>query len=294
MAEINLQEINEFTRNLYDRINVRNIDAAHAARIRNWFVGNMSNVGRYSIRDFERFGMLSTNQSNDSRIHKRQDGWQSVTEEVPDLEHITYGTGILYIHGEIELPPEIAERHGNANPLLGSQFSEDDALGEQHFLQPVQQCITGFLENEDGAGPVEGYQWEFTLATPPSTSSSSGNHTWQNIIESVANPNWPSSEGRVGTVEYSSTTPATFNDSEIYVVDNERANFPWLIVNSGQPASVDSLLVSLNGANGMYDEQLPSIATSTGTFPPVVAGGSVSISPQGRVSILDYISPLSY
>ena len=88
MAEINLQEINEFTRNLYDRINVRNIDAAHAARIRNWFVGNMSNVGRYSIRDFERFGMLSTNQSNDSRIHKRQDGWQSVTEEVPDLSLI--------------------------------------------------------------------------------------------------------------------------------------------------------------------------------------------------------------
>ncbi len=294
MAEINLQEINEFTRNLYDRINVRNVDAAHAARIRNWFAGNMSNVGRYSNRDFERFGMLSTNQWDNPAIHKRQDGWQSVTEEVPDLEHITYGTGILYIHGEMELPPEIAEKHGNANPLSGSQFSEVDVLGECHFLQPVEECITGFTENEDGTEPVDGYQWEFTLATPPSTSLESENHNWQNIIESVAKPNWPSSEDRGSIVTSSLTTPATFNDADIYVVDNERSNFPWLIVNSGQPSSVNSLLVSLNGANGMYDEQLPSIATSTGTFPPVVAGGSVSISPQGRVSILDYISPLSY
>lgn len=289
MAEINLQEINEYTNNLYDRVNVRNVDAAHAARIRNWFTGNMSKVGRYSTRDFERFGVLSTLQWTDARIQKRQDGWQSVTEEVPDLDHITYGTGILYIHGEIELPPEIAERHGNAVPLTGSQFSEVDALGESHFLQPVQQCITGFTEIEDGEDAVDGYQWEFPLATPSSPDGS--NHSWQNIVRSVANPNW-STGNLAQTVTYSSTTPATFNDAEIYVVDNERSNFPWLIVNSGQPTSVDALLVGLNGTNGMYDGQLPSIATSTGTFPPVVAGGSVSISPQGRVSILDYISPL--
>ena len=108
MAVINLSEINQYIKNLFDRINLRDLEAHHADRIRKWFVNNLSNVGRYAVRDFERFGNLASlgKPYNDNRgsHFDRSDGWVSLTEEVPDIDHLTYGTGMLYVHGEMELP----------------------------------------------------------------------------------------------------------------------------------------------------------------------------------------------
>ena len=85
--------------------------------------------------------------------------------------------------------------------------------------------------------------------------------------------------------------PNTENDDDIYYLNNERNNFPWVIVNSGAPVSVEILLEEIKDTNGMYDELLPAIAIRTGTFPPFVSRGIKYVG-GGIKSIKDFVSPL--
>lgn len=290
MARINLSEINTYVRNLYDRVGLRDLEIQHAARIREWFVSNMSNIGRYAIRDFERFGSLNS-RIQDDNVQKRQDGWQAVTEEVPDIDHITYGTGIVYIHGELEIP-QYEDNSGNA--IVGDEFGHVSLGGTAHFEVATAQAKNAFNETQNGSDPIQGYKWNFATETDPGEDNS-GNWRWNSIVGSVAQPETLTSWTQVdasGTATATATTPAQFNDAELYNIDNERNHYPYIIVNSGQPASVDTLLQSLNGDNGMYDQVLPQIAVTTGTYPPVVEEG-LTVDDDTRRNILDFISPLN-
>lgn len=290
MALINLREINDYIRNLYSRVGLEDLQEFHASRIREWFIENMSNVGRYANRDFEKFGSLNTARPTNNNIQKRQDGWQSVTEEVPDIDHITYGTGILYIHGEMEVP---RSETAPGNQIVNDEYCHVSKNDTQHFQVAVGGEQKGaFNETQDGSNVIQGYKWNFSSETPTGDENSD-NWFYDTIIETVAAPKM-SSYNKSWTPQTMSsataTTPAVFNDAQIYHIDNERNHYPFIIINSGQPASINTLLQSLNGKNGMYDNTVPAIATATGTYPPI---SGIEITDGSRVSILDYISPLN-
>lgn len=300
MALLNLSEISSYIRNLYDRVGLDDLREGHAARIREWFIANMSNIGRYSNRDFERFGSLNTADPSDPNVAQRQDGWQAVTEEVPDIDHITYGTGILYIHGEMEIPPT-EDNPGNA--IVGDEFAptsrEADAstIAGQHFLVATTSQKGTFNETQDGSDVIQGYKWNFSSDTPTGDGDESGHWWYDTIIRSGSSPTKTSSYKETSTkrnaeASATSTTPSEFNDATIYGLDNERNNYPFIIINSGQPQSLNTLLQSLDGDNGMFDGTLPGPVTLNNTYPPQANNG-LTISQENRRAILDYISPLN-
>jgi len=323
MALLNLSEISSYIRNLYDRVGLDDLREGHAARIREWFIANMSNIGRYSNRDFERFGSLNTADPSDPNVAQRQDGWQAVTEEVPDIDHITYGTGILYIHGEMEIPPT-EDNSGNAglvdpetgktltgiilqgnprNAIVGDEFAptsrEADAstIAGQHFLVATASQKGTFNETQDGSNAIQGYKWNFSSDTPTGDGDESGHWWYDTIIRSGSSPTKTSSYKETSTkrnaeASATSTTPSEFNDATIYGLDNERNNYPFIIINSGQPQSINTLLQSLDGDNGMFDGILPGPVTLNNTYPPQANNG-LTISQKNRRAILDYISPLN-
>jgi len=300
MALLNLSEISSYIRNLYDRVGLDDLREGHAARIREWFIANMSNIGRYSNRDFERFGSLNTADPSDPNVAQRQDGWQAVTEEVPDIDHITYGTGILYIHGEMEIPPT-EDNPGNA--IVGDEFAptsrEADAstIAGQHFLVATTSQKGTFNETQDGSDVIQGYKWNFSSDTPTGDGDESGHWWYDTIIRSGSSPTKTSSYKETSTkrnaeASATSTTPSEFNDATIYGLDNERNNYPFIIINSGQPQSLNTLLQSLDGDNGMFDGTLPGPVTLNNTYPPQANNG-LTISQENRRAILDHISPLN-
>lgn len=301
MALVNLSEISTYIRNLYDRVGLDDLREGHAARIREWFIANMSNIGRYSNRDFERFGSLNTSDPSDPNVAQRQDGWQAVTEEVPDIDHITYGTGILYIHGEMEVP---RSEDNSGNVIVGDEFSptsrqaDGSTTAGQHFLVAVGGAQKGtFNETQDGSNAIQGYKWNFSSETPTGDGDNSAHWWYDTIIKSVSVPTNTSSYKETSAkpnaeASATSTYPAVFNDDTIYSLDNERNNYPFIIINSGQPQSLNTLLQSLNGDNGMFDGALPAPTALNNTYPPAANNG-LTISQENRRAILDYISPLN-
>ena len=155
MARINLSEINQYIKNFFDRIGLRDLEKEHAERIKQWLIENLSNIGRYSVRDFERTGNLNSfgkHPYNDMRPvhHDRADGWVSLTEEVPDIDHLTYGTGMLYVHGEMELPEYWKEQGGKpGDHMYNDEFHQVNYSGTQKYL--YQQVGNGGLS---GGAPV--------------------------------------------------------------------------------------------------------------------------------------------
>jgi hypothetical protein len=288
MALVNLKEVNSYVQNLLDRVSIRELTTDHAQRIREWFVSNMSNIGRYAHGNQEKFGSRNPSDTDDN-IQGRQDGWQSVTEEVPHLDHITYGTGILYINGEMEVP-RYEETSGNH--IKNDEFCHVDKTGEvHHFEVNVSSAKGNFTETQNGSNVIQGYAWNFPSSTP-SGEEGSGKWRYDSIIAGTVNVALPSynSEWSAGTA--STHVPGirtTFNDAEIYHLDNERNHYPYIIVNSGQPASINTLLETLQGQNGMYDDELPTIA-STDTYPP---SSLIEITEEGAAAIMDFISPIN-
>lgn len=151
MAKINLKEINQYIQNFYKTINIPALETFHAERIKQWLVENLSNIGRYAVRDFERTGNLKSlgKPYNDNRPHHfdRSDGWVSLTEEVHDIDHLTYGTGALWIHGEMELPlywPEQSkDNYGEAGDhIYNDEFHHCNYSGTQkHIWQTVKDEV---------------------------------------------------------------------------------------------------------------------------------------------------------
>lgn len=268
MSTIRLSTVNRFVKTLYSQVDLRGLVGLHASSIRTWFISNMSNIGRYSNRDFERFGNLYST-SGDPEQQGRQDGWVSVTEEVTDIDHITYGTGIVYIHGEMEVP-------GQGNLIKNSGFSSQDANGDGKF-ESVVGARDGALEFED-AGAIEGVEWNFEQTT-------TATYTYTQIVESVSGINVQPS---TSTPSASATTPSEFNDSSLYHLDNERNNYPMIIINSAAPESIDRLLRdNIDGQTGMYDGSIPSVSISS--FGPKKG---MEVSEGDRKKILEYISPI--
>jgi hypothetical protein len=289
MAIVNLKEINRYVANLLDQINIREVNAAHSEMVKNWFVSNMSNIGRYAHGNQEKFGTRNPTDPDDN-IQGRQDGWQSVTEEVPHLDHITYGNGILYVSGEMEVP-----RHedNSGTHIQNAQFCHVDKTGTvHHFEVDVDADVKGaFTENADGSDATVGYEWEFPTSTPTGDDNS-GKWRYQSIIDGVVNIKFTSYNKDWAPGTESTHVPGirtTFNDAEVYQLDNERNHFPYIIINSGQPASVSTLLQTLQGQNGMYDNALPDIAGLKGTYPPV---NRIEITDAGAEAIIDFISPI--
>ena len=304
MAKIKFSEINSFVANLYEQTNLSSLVASHASVVRAWFVANMTKIGRYSHRDFERFGNLTPSNGQQGR----QDGWVSMTEEVSDPDHISYGTGILYVHGELNLPegsPIENDCFSNQNPGGGTtDLIEDFITGEvtetysnvdlgtypEKLLIEADPAAVG---GED-AYP-EGFVNNFGKTNPPN----GGRMNYAMIYQSVSGIRHKNHVA-YGPVPYiladykarvrptaTNTTPSVFNDSDGYELDNERNNYPLIIINSAQPESINNMLVShINNKNGMYDDALPALNEL-----PANSGG-MKVSAAGREMILAHISPL--
>lgn len=270
----NMVQANKMIANLYLRSDIASLKGAHAGRIREYFKDNLSNVGRYGHRDFERFGNL-TPQAPLSIA--RQDGWVALTEEVPHINHLSFGTGILYIHGEMEIPPY---ETSPGDKIDGDDFNAVSKTNQQHFKDPYVMPYT-LPDLSDTVALGNAWTW-----TPGSPTGGNDQTDWfhNRILEKVGGIELPEEDVIL-------TEPTTENDDDIYYLNNERNNFPWVILNSGAPASVETLLDELKDTNGMYDKLIPQIAINTDTFPPLIKGGIKYVG-GGIQAIKDFISPL--
>ena len=302
MAKVKFEQVNTFVKNLFSRTDAGNLENSHSGRIRAWFIANMSKIGRYAHRDFERFGNLRPN--NVLKHQGRQDGWVSLTEEVPDPKHTTYGTGVLYIHGELDLPegnpiendcfspiaPNGKEVGGPSGAEVGGQFNSEV---RGRFVPPDEHA-----HEADATTGKSGYAWSFTEEATPYLSYI----PYAQIMETVSGIRMKrhiraSSGGKYNVnagyrstpfATATATTPSVFNDTELYELDNERNNYPMVIINSAAPESVDRLLAQrINGHNGMYDGKLPEIVKRS------ALNVNMKVDTNGRKMILDHISPLT-
>lgn len=308
MATINLSELNQFVKNYYDQIGLPDLEAHHAERIREWFKENLSLIGTYGHRDFARFGnFISENEDNDH--FGRADGWVSLSEEVPDVDHLTYGTGILYIHGEMEIPEN---EDGLATPkdnIFGDEFYHvDKDGGTKHIYEDVTDpdrfidwgtssaslratyailpAIQTAVNSRGDRGELAGYVWEDETETHTGTEGD-GRWLYQSITDAAGGIYL---EEVLGDPSGDGATPTVFNDEEVYNIDNDRHHFPWIVINSPAPVSVKAFLEEYwTGQNGMYDSDLPELAKPS--YPPLKYGG-IKYVKSGVDGILDYISPI--
>jgi len=272
-----ISQANKSIANLYDVSDIGALESTHAERIRKYFQNNLSNVGRYSFKDFERFGNLVPQTAMGVA---RQDGWVALTEEAPHINHLTFGTGILYIHGEMEIA-SYEKDEGGKNLIQGDEFNAVSKTNEQHFKDPYVQPY--FLPSIYFDTIAKGVEWDWVDGSD--SGGNNGTEWYYNaMIFEVGGVELPAEDAIL-------IEPTGENDAEIYYLNNERNNFPWVIMNSGAPVSVGTLLEELEDTNGMYDDLLPAIAIRTGTFPPFVTGGIKYVG-GGIKSIKDFISPL--
>lgn len=284
MSTINLNELNQYVKNYYDQIGLPDLEAHHAGRIREWFKENLSLIGVYGHRDVGRFGNFKSEEEDNDHFG-RADGWVSLTEEVPDIDHLTYGTGILYIHGEMEIPEN---EDGIAQPkdnIFGDEFYHVDKTGgTKHIYEDVVD-FDWWQEDADN-GPMVGYQWNWNTETVTGTKGD-GRWLYETISDVSGGIYW---KEVLGTPSGNGETPTEMNDDAVYNVDNDRHHFPWVVINSAQIKSVKSFLEDYwDGQNGMYDSDLPELAQPS--YPPKKHGG-IKFVKSGVDGILDYISPL--
>lgn len=301
MAAVNLQELNDFVANLYGTVGV--IDVSNSGAISQWLIDNLGDTGRYGYRDYERFGNRIAQEGDDDHFD-RQDGWMSLTEEVPNIQHLTYGTGILYIHGEMEIP----DYENSINDhIFGDEFYHVDKTGAtKHIYDDVVNperyiswgSSSSSLQNSylthvrsdaskrgDG-GKYAGYVWEFKEEDHTGTIGD-GRWLYETITDAVGGEFLE--EMTAAKPETNEEDPPVHNDHEIYNLDNERNNFPWLVVNSGRTESIKSFLQGWKGDKGMYDDEFPALAQPS--WPPKKHGG-IKFVKKGIDGILDFMSPI--
>lgn len=315
MSTINLNELNQYIKNFYDTIGLSELEEHHAEKLEEWFKENLATVGTYGHRDFARYGNWKS-VSEDADHFGRADGWQSLTEEVPDIDHLTYGTGILYIHGEMEIPDdEKSKKHPQTKDhIFGDEFYHTDRTGAtkhiyEDAVNPERYIgwgssssslkndyantykIAGYVNDrgEGNKGKYTGYTWEWKEETHTGTK---GDGRW--LYETITDVSGGVFlEEKLQTSSGNKETPTIFyDDDRVYNFDNDRHHFPWRIVNSSAPKSIKTFLEDYwEGANGMYDSDLPAIAVELGTYPPVKRNGITYVK-GGVDGILDYMSPI--
>lgn len=266
---VNLSELNSYIRNYFDRIGINNLQSAHAGRVRAYFIENLSNIGRFSYRDFEKFGNLSPLENGNDHLN-RQDGWQALTEEVSDIDTLTYGTGILYIDGEMEIPPY---EDSPGDVIRGDEYSDCDRAGESRIKQLEPEDGTKFEENPGDGGWQNGYEWRLQ------TYSLESEIVYKEIMASFVDEEIENKPGE----------PDSDNDADFYWLDNEKQNFPFIVVNSTTPKSVKTFLESWSGVYGPY-ESIVELALDD--WPPKAFGG-ITYTGGGIPAILDFISPVN-
>ncbi len=287
MPYVNHQEVNQFIKNMRGDIGLREREAYFAGIIQKWFIENLSNIGRYAHRDFERFGSLEDIEGSPDH-HDRQDGWIGVTHEVPHIDHLTYGTGILYIEGEMEIPHY--EDFAGDN-IRGDEYYHLDKGATEHIWEPAipywwwsEIRDMGPMGQSLAPGKEAGYRWEWIDDIPPT------DLWYMYITENVGGEFIEPYLGGVPTG--TKTTPSEFNDAELYWVDTDRNNYPWVVVQSAQPLSLKRFLENWTDDVGMYDGLLPELALAAGTYPPVVWNGITYVK-GGVKGILDFVSPIN-
>ena len=303
MTTVNQQELTNFIFNFYGDVGTLGGDTSR----KQWLIENLSNVGRYAFRDFERFGNY-VSQEGDADHFDRQDGWVSLTEEVPNIDHLTYGTGVLYIHGEMEIPPY--EDHPGDN-IFGDEFYHVDKSGgtkhiydnyvsPEHFkdweVSSVELIATYATRAQPTAitrgdgGRISGYVWEFDKELLPLNTGTIGDGRWlyETITDAVGGEFVEEFQAEAEPTTNEDEPPIHY-DEKIYNLDNERNHFPYVVVNSARPISIKSFLQDWEGQNGMYDEELPKLAK--GSYPPKKHKG-IKYVKGGIDGILDFISPL--
>ena len=315
MSTINLNELNQFIKNFQDTIGLPELEEHHEARIKEYFKENLATIGTYGHRDFAKYGnWKSVGEDNDH--FGRADGWQSLSEEVPDIDHLTYGTGILYIHGEMEIPDdEESKKHPQTKDhIFGDEFYHTDKTGStKHMYEDavnprryiswgsasgdLTNTYSSELRSEEGGMPSRGdggarfgFVWEWKEENHTGTEGD-GRWLYQTITD-VAGGVFL--EETLGQSSANGETPTVFYDekNKVYNFDNDRHHFPWRVVNSTAPKSVKKFLEDYwKGENGMYDSDLPEIAVELGTYPPHVQKG-IKYVKDGVPGILDYISPI--
>ena len=310
MASVNLQELNNFIHNMQNQVGV-NEKEGPGESIKQYLIDNLSNIGRYSHRDFERFGNYVSQEGDDDHFD-RQDGWVALTEEVPSIDHLTYGTGVLYIHGEMEIPPY--EDHPGDN-IFGDEFYHvdksggtkhiyDDFVAPQHYkdwglgslalgqtynirYQPLFM-VPGVGTAMGDLGRELGMVWEFYEETEQTGTIGDGRWLYETITDAVGGE-FVEEFQAVGEPYTNEESPPIHYDDKIYNVDNERNHFPYVVINSTRPASIKTFLQDWEGKNGMYDDELPELAKSS--YPPKKHKG-IKYVKGGITAVLDFISPL--
>ena len=200
MTSVNLQELNNFIHNMYNDVGV-NEKEGPGASIQQYLIDNLSNIGRYSHRDFERFGNY-VSQEGDADHFDRQDGWVALTEEVPNIDHLTYGTGILYIHGEMEIPPYeddpgdniFGDEFYHVDKTGGTKHIYDDVVNPERFkdwggssvslLATYHPIIAPFAGSRGDGGALSGYVWEWVEETHTGTIGD-GRWLYETITDAV-------------------------------------------------------------------------------------------------------------
>ena len=319
MSTINLNELNQYVKNFYTNIGLSELEEHHAAVLEEYFKENLATVGTYAHRDFAKYGNWKSVSEDDDHFG-RADGWQALSEEVPDIDHLTYGTGVLYIHGEMEIPDdEVSKKHPQTKDhIFGDEFYHvdktgstkhmyEDAVNPERYISwgdasgsllssydddlRLEETSKGnILQKRGDRGARFGFVWEWKEENHEGTI---GDGRWlYETITDVAGGVFL--EEKLGQSSANGETPTIFYDEEndVYEFDNERHYFPWRVVNSTAPKSIKKFLEEYwQGQNGMYDSDLPEIAVELGTYPPHKQGGITYVK-DGVDGILDYMSPI--
>ena len=197
------EEMNQYIKNMYGTIGLPELEAAHAATVKTFLIENLSNIGRYSHRDFERFGNRLYQYPQRVEVHGRQDGWQALTKEVPHLDHLTYGTGILYIHGEMEIAPDEDDPF---DPMINDEAYHVNRDGDQYVYQDVEEYVfwndTPARENWKGEvignalingdlGPIGLPPYPpIGIGYPETPEEKDKVEAWQGVIKATAGYRW--------------------------------------------------------------------------------------------------------
>jgi hypothetical protein len=314
---MNINELNQFVQNLFDRINVKKYIAAGSYNIKKWMIENISLVGRYSYKDGESFGNYWTIE-NDLEHYDRQDGWESLTEEVNDINELHYGTGMLYVRGEMEIPPY---EDGNGGPavsgdnILGDEYGQTDRNGRPRIKDFALHCykMKGFSDVGLGKKHFE----RFDLANDQdkegsvkvdicSTMGASGQrsdphgtggyngyvYNWTQQGHQRADSKWLLEyvAENIGGVWHEGAQPPGFNQVEhSYFKDTERNLFPWLVVMSTRPKTIKKFLEDWEGETGPYGRVCPLAEPA---YPPIKYNGIKYV--KGEIDgIVDFLSPLT-
>lgn len=267
---MNINELNYRIKNLFRKYTIENIKEAASEKVKEWMIDNVSLVGRYSYKDGERFGNYWTIE-DDLDHYDRQDGWVALTEEVSDVDGTHFGTGMLYIHGEMELP-KYTEYPGDN--IRGDEYGQSDAEGRPRIKDDALNCFK-MVQFQDTGYLQEGYVYE-----------------WEEQDHQREDGKWPLEyvAENVGGFWHADAQPPGINRLEhaYSPLATELNLFPWVVVMSTRPRTIKDFLTDWEGTTGPYGNV---VTLAEPSYPPKFYSGIKY--EKGEIDgIVDFLSPL--